>query len=210
MIKLNLDIEELEKKEQFEIPDSWDDVTVEQFANIFALNKKELTDIEKSVEIISILSGIEKDYIYMMSPDEFKKIGEVIEFTNKDVEGNQVDSITVDDCVYYLKSDFDNLTMGEVISLELLLKESGGQMLSMMPELLCIFLRKKKDNGKLEAFKKSFMERSEIFKKISITDVNNIFLFFSDGENLSTSNMKESLESRKVEAIRRSEIDSKI
>jgi hypothetical protein len=62
-----------------------------------------------------------------------------------------------------------------------------------MPEMLCIFLRKK-DGDKLESFKKGFMERAEAFKQVSIADVNDIFLFFSDGGNSSTNNMKESLE----------------
>jgi hypothetical protein len=51
-----------------------------------------------------------------------------------------------------------------------------------MAKLLCIFLRKKKENGKLESFKNSFMEREELFENVMISDVNNLFLFFLDGK----------------------------
>ena len=57
-----------------------------------------------------------------------------------------------------------------------------------MPQLLCIFLRKKKENGQLEKYKTSFMNRVEIFKKIKIDEINHIFNFFLTGRNLSPNN----------------------
>ena len=40
--------------------------------------------------------------------------------------------------------------------------------------------RKKKENGKLEAFKNDFLERAESLRTISISDIHNVFVFFSD------------------------------
>jgi len=191
MTQLNLEIDG--EQMIFQIPDSWNEVTVEKFTNIWKINREGMTSIEITIAVVNILTGIDEDYLYMMSPNEFAQITSIIEFTNHDVKGTDVEFITVDDEKYYLKKDFDKLTMGEVISLELLIEQASGNIMSKMPEMLCIFLRKK-DGDKLESFKKGFMERAEAFKQVSIADVNDIFLFFSDGGNSSTNNMKESLE----------------
>ena len=71
--------------------------------------------------------------------------------------------------------------MGEVISLELIMKEADGNLFKMMDKLLCIFLRKKKNNGKLETFKPEMMSRAELFKKAPISKVYNVFSFFLIG-----------------------------
>lgn len=191
MVTLNLEIED--EKMTFKVPESWDDVSVETFSKIWGLDREGLTGIEMTVQLLSVFTGIEEDYLYMMDTETFNKVAEIVAFTNEDVKGSNVDSIMVDGEEFFVKNDFDKLTMGEVASLEILMEQAGGNIMSKMPEMLCIFLRKKKDNGKLEAFKKSFMERADKFKSISIADVNDVFLFFSNGENSSTNNMKEFL-----------------
>ena len=84
---------------------------------------------------------------------------------------------------YYLKKDFSQLTLGEQASIEIILKKYDGKLENAISELLCIFLRKKRDNGKLEKFKNSFMGRSEMFNDVMIADVHNIFIFFLTGRN---------------------------
>jgi hypothetical protein len=79
---------------------------------------------------------------------------------------------------YYMKTDFDKMKYGEIMSVELLMASSGGNLLKVMDKLLCIFLRQKNENGKLESFKADFLERAESFKKIPISQVNQIFTFF--------------------------------
>jgi hypothetical protein len=61
-----------------------------------------------------------------------------------------------------------------------------------MAQLLCIFLRKKKENGKLEKYKTSFMGRQEIFKKIKIDEINHVFNFFLTGRASSANNTADS------------------
>ena len=192
MVELNLEIDG--EQMSFNIPDSWNEVSVEKFTNIFNIDRDGLSPIELTVKVVGILLNIDEDYLYMMSPDDFSTITKCIEFTNHDVVGSEVEFIEVDGEKYYLKKDFEKLTMGEIISLELLIEQSNGNVVSKMADMLCLFLRKKKDDGNLESFKNSFMLRAEKFKEVSIADVNDIFLFFSDGENSSIDNMKDSLE----------------
>jgi hypothetical protein len=60
--------------------------------------------------------------------------------------------------------------------------------MKVMPQLLCIFLRKKKENGNLEKYKTTFMQRTEKFKTIKVDEINHIFSFFLTGRDLSANN----------------------
>ena len=70
--------------------------------------------------------------------------------------------------------------MGEVISIETLIG-STDNFIKVMDKLLCVFLRKKKENGKLEIFKNNMMERDVMFRQLPVSQVINIFSFFLDG-----------------------------
>lgn len=191
MTKLNLELDG--EVMVFEIPSSWEEVNVQQFADIFKLDKLSMTEIEMSVAVVKIFTGIDEDTLYMMSPENFAEVARTIEFTSDDVVGTKKESIMVGEDEYFIKKDFDKLTMGEMISLELLIEKSDNKVIKYFPEMLCIFLRQKKDNGHLESFKKSFMDRADSFKGISIADVNDLFLFFSDGGSSLERNTKDSL-----------------
>ena len=194
MTILNLEIDG--DKMRFEIPDCWADVTVETFSKIHKIDRENLTDIEAEVAAVSMMAGIDEDTLFLMTPEEYNTVGKIVEFVNEDVESSSVDSIMVGEDEYFLKKDFDKLTMGEIVSLNIIMEKTKGNIPEMMPEMLCIFLRKKKANGKLEGFKKSFMERAEMFKDIKITDVNSLFLFFSGGGISSINNTQDSSESQ--------------
>ncbi len=191
MVKINLNIDG--KEQEFNIPEGWTEVTVEQSMALYAMNREDKTDIELVVEVISILSKMDEEFLYMMTPDDFNKLVNVVKFTNDEVKGELADSVMIGDEEYFLKKDFNLLTMGEIISIESIMKQHNNNHSAATLKLLCIFLRKKID-GELESFRNTFMQREELFKELIITDVNNLFLFFLDGKDLLESNMKESLE----------------
>jgi hypothetical protein len=177
-IELNIDGED----KVFTIADKWEEVTVKQSSELFSLNR-DRNQLELVVTIVSILSGMDEDVIYMMSQEQFGELVEVIKFTNEEVKCDLKDFITIDGEDYYLKKDFEKLNLGEIISIETLLQQNGGDLTKSMSKLLCIFLRKKKENGELESFRNEFMEREVIFDNTIITDVNDLFLFFLDGKS---------------------------
>jgi hypothetical protein len=181
MVKIELEIDEDVK--EFTLPTSWEDVTVADFAKIYSNNYEEMTEIEQAVTVLSTLGDIDTDDIMMLTPDQFKMLSEYISFINQEVPTNQVESIKVGDDEYFLKNDFSKLTLGETISIELIVEQSNGNILQSFDKLLCIFLRKKKENGKLEAFKNEFMDRTEQFKTVKIMDVYHMFSNFSSGNN---------------------------
>lgn len=179
MIKLNLEIDNVTK--QFEIPTEWNEVTVGQFEKLANVEKNKNV-IKYLSSVICALSGITEDEFFMIPADKFEDMLEVLEFLSKPIVDNDIDFIVIDGEEYWLKKNFEQMNMGEIISIETL-TEGITNIDTAISKLLCIFLRKKVD-GELETFKNSFMEREELFKTVKITDVNNLFLFFSTGRTL--------------------------
>jgi len=193
MIKINLEIDD--EVREFNLPQDWSEVTIGDFVKIFSINKENLTQFEVAIKTINILTGIDEETIMMMNVNDFESMTENLMFTKTDITPINVDSIELNGEVFYLKNDFSQLTMGEVISIETILQSADGNLFKVMDKLLCIFLRKKKDNGKLENFKGTFMSRADLFKTAPITKVYNIFSFFSNGGTTLEDSTKVSLES---------------
>lgn len=192
-----LRIETEEGAIEVQVPSSWDEITVKQYAEIQKLLSWEGNALERSIKILSELTGVEEDVFFAMYPEQFAQVGELISFMNTEVPQKKKESIILEGEEYFLMTNLEKLTLGESISLELIIEKSKDNVLAHFPEMLCIFLRKKKDNGKLEAFKNSFMEREELFGSISITDVNHLFFSTLSTGTTSTPNMKEFLEKEK-------------
>ena len=192
MVTLNLTIDDEEK--EFNIPESWDEVSVEQFCKLFSFNREELTPIELGVKTLNIFIGVEEETLMMMNYDDFINLINIVDFTNSDIDSKYSDSVEIEGETYFIKDDFNQLTMGEVISIETLIEGTNGNIFAAMSKLLCIFLRKKKENGNLESFKGTFMDRESIFKSLPVSQVYGLFVFFLGGVTLSGSNMRVSLE----------------
>lgn len=196
MIKLNFEADD--ETYSYEIPESWKEVNVEQFCKI--MEAQELLDnknpIMASVKMINAITGIPEDIIMLTPVDEVKKISESLQFTNTEIETNETESVIVDGEEYFIKKDFNSLNMGEVITIETIMDQTNQNIFKAFDQLLCIFLRKKKDNGKLEAFKTEHLTRADIFKKVSISDIYQTMVFFSNGNPLLENNTKESLENK--------------
>lgn len=193
MINLKLEIDD--EVREFNLPENWDEVTIGDFVKLFSFEREGLNSVELSVKIINVLTDIDENLIMMMDVKDFEKLAEVFAFTSKELKPINVESIELEGETYYLKNDFSKLTMGEVISIETILQSADGNLFKVMDKLLCIFLRKKKENGNLEAFKGEFMNRVNLFRKAPISKVYNIFSFFLTGGISLEDNMKDYSES---------------
>lgn len=178
MIKINLEIED--EVMEYTLPENWDEVTVEQFVKIFSINREGLALYEIATQTINCFTDIKVEHLEMMDYKDYIKITELLKFTEKDVVPVTVEYVELNGEKYYLKTDFSQLTMGEVISIETLIG-STDNFIKVMDKLLCVFLRKKKENGKLEIFKNNMMERDVMFRQLPVSQVINIFSFFLDG-----------------------------
>jgi hypothetical protein len=189
MIEVNIELEEETKK--YEFPESWDDVNVDKFIKIYQLRSdNSSTEIESSCKLLSAISGIDMDILFAMDIEDFKNLIFNLKFISTEVQKSDVDYIELEGDRYYLYSDFNKLTTGEVITIETLLEAASNDFYNIMPELLCLFLRKKKD-GKYEKFTTDMLKRKEMFKQVPITQIYHIFNFFINGRSISKNNTKD-------------------
>lgn len=194
MIQINVEVDEVLKEYFF--PTSWSEVTVEQFSNLYSIDKEKYTGMFHTFEVIHQLTGIEREVIEMMEYHDFVQLVKSLQFVFEPVEDKRNESVIVDGEEYFVYSEFNKYTAGEIISLELIINSSNGEFVKVMPQLLCIFLRKKKENGQLEKYKTSFMNRIDKFKNIKIDEINHIFNFFLTGRNSSPNNTVVSSEAK--------------
>jgi len=192
MIEINVELDDEVKT--YEFPTSWSEVTVDKFKNLYTINKDIHSGMFYTFEVLHQLTGIDRDIIEQIDFDSFTELVEQMKFIYEPIEEKKIQSLIIDGEEYFLYTEFNKYTAGEIISLETILTSANHEIFRVMPELLCIFLRKKTPKGKLENYKTSFMERTEIFKNIKIDEINHIFTFFIIGRDSSANNTKGSSE----------------
>lgn len=170
------------KKKEYSIPTDWSEVTVKQYRDLNSLHiTDELTILQKRVLLVSVFIGLDKEFIYEhFSIQDLEFIESKLDFLGTEMVMENVKYIDIEDERFYLFEDLNNLKTGEIITLETLIKDSNGNLLSVYNKLLCIFLRKGTEDGEMESFKLEHLKRAEMFDKLPIAKVNSLMVFFSN------------------------------
>ncbi|NBW12736.1 MAG: hypothetical protein EBR82_32395 [Caulobacteraceae bacterium] len=182
MIDIKIQIEELGLVEG-KLPENWDEITVGDYEKIFENNLTDLDQLSQYIFILSQLTNIPKDILMEVPIEDFKNLLNKIQFINSDIPSYDCDFIDIEDNRYYLYNDFTQLTAGEVITIDTLITQNNNNFNKIISDLLCVFLRKKKDNGKFEKFNTNFFERKDDFKKLPIIKVYHLLTFFLNFKN---------------------------
>ena len=166
------------------VPTSWEDVTVERYQLIRALDRKDYkTDLGLSVAFIDVVCDIDSKEL---SITDFNTISKTIEFMSTDVVADIKKSINVYGDTYKWVADFNSLSVGEMLSIEQVI-DMEELTYDMALDVVCAILLRK--DG--EAFDSNlFAERRELFNTIPITEIKGMVNFFSNGGRLSTQNTK--------------------
>lgn len=175
---------------EINVPTSWDEITIKQTA---LLSSVKLTSATTRYDVfkdnMEILCGIDNDISGAMSQSEMEKVEEWLDMIGDYKIGEHKEFIEVEGEKYYLYQSFDKFTNAEIISIKMIEEKHGSNKIYAIPEMLCIFLRKKLENGSLETFRNSFMDRARLFENLIITDVNRMFDFFTNGKSKSLTNI---------------------
>jgi len=188
MIRLDIEIDDVSKS--FSFPNTWEEITISQYRKIHSINKPEGNSLEYIFNIIHALTNVDMELLTQISYTDFKMLMEELNFLFQPVKNTQVEFITIDGENYYLYTDFNKYTAGEIISIDTILQRNQHDYISCIEELLCIFLRKKID-GKIEKFNTDLFHRKTMFENCKITEVNNIFSFFLSGKSSLETNTKD-------------------
>ena len=104
MVEINLEIEDEVKV--FTLPESWDEITIDDFIKLFNIDRTGLSDVELAVKTIALLTNMDEEIIMTMDFKDFEKVANVLLFTTKDVEPTNSDFILNEDEKYYIKNLF--------------------------------------------------------------------------------------------------------
>jgi hypothetical protein len=192
MIEINVELDD--RVETYNFPTEWSEVTIEQFGRLYTINKDIHSGMFYTFEVLHQLTGIDREIIEQIDYESFSEIIDKLKFIFEPLPVKENLSVVVDGEEYFLYTEFNKYTAGEIISIETILQSVNKEIYKVMPELLCIFLRKKKENGKLEKYKTSFMERRDKFRNIKIDEINHLFTFFLTGRDSSANNTRVSSE----------------
>jgi len=186
-VKINMDGNET----IYSFPENWDEVTVRQFAELYKTSNPNNNDLLGAVNIISSLAGIQQDVLLQMDIKDFKELSNKLTFITEEIPKTEVEYLELNGDRYYLYTEFNKYTTGEVITIETLMEGAQNDINKIIPEILCLFLRKKDENGNFEKFTTDMLRRKELFMDVPVSNIYHLFLFFSTGSNTSINNTKD-------------------
>jgi hypothetical protein len=192
------------EKRIIEIPLTLDELKLEHYMKLSEVNRKQWDlELERDLEVIGAFLGLDRWDLEVIDIETFNEIIEDLRFLNEQPEDldnrGLKDYIEIDGEKWWIKKDFEKMTLGEKISVETLVKQNGGDYEGILDKLLTLFLKKRMNDGELETFRTSHLERADIFRKgVKFLDVRNILVFFSDVRSGSENNMREFSEKKRI------------
>jgi hypothetical protein len=119
-------------------PTSYDEITLQQYQEITALEDKYDSDIHRVMAAIRILTKADEKQLMQISSKDIPRIEKVLSWLKTPPEKTEVrDRFTMDGVEYGLVPDMDNLTVGEFADLENQCEEADKN----MHEILAILYR---------------------------------------------------------------------
>lgn len=161
------------KEQEYSVPSNWLDVSIGKYQEMCKLEDENLDDIDKTICILSIISGIDKDVLYSLPYTEYKKIVELLSFISSDLDNKLEYSVEINGDEYVFNHDIMKYTTRQVIDIEELSKDNLTDNLHI---LMAVVYNK---NGE-EYDIKNVMERAELFKNnMNISCAISAQVFFS-------------------------------
>ena len=174
---MKVKIKKKEETKQYNVINSWADVTLEKWVQIIKV--KDGLNSEQAKETIKALSDIPEKLIKELSIIDvaiiLKNIYELQ--AKEDTELKRI--IEIDDVEYGFHPKLDDITLGEYADLETFIKNG---LENHLPEIMAILFRpvqeKKNNKYTIEAYDGDLTIRAEIMNKMSAEQVQNALVFF--------------------------------
>lgn len=174
---MKVKIKKKEETKQYNVINSWADVTLEKWVQIIKI--KDGLNSEQAKETIKALSDIPEKLIKELSIIDvaiiLKNIYELQ--AKEDTELKRI--IEIDGVEYGFHPKLDDITLGEYADLETFIKNG---LENHLPEIMAILFRpvqeKKNNKYTIEAYDGDLTIRAEIMNKMSAEQVQNALVFF--------------------------------
>lgn len=163
------------------IPTEWADVTLGEFIELSKLNIDSFQNpIEYYVRMLIILGNEDTDGIFeFIKASDINNIIGQMSFMNTPPSKKGVKDVKINGKKYFLESNLNNLSVGEVVSIETLIEDKKVDSVGAIPIVLSVLLKPKG-----ESFDSNLCEdRINLFKNnVSIEEALGMSVFFSTGE----------------------------
>lgn len=170
---------ELEGKE-YTMPSSWEEVNLKKFEDIMgqlSVFSEYKSQNQYALDLIQILTEAPKEQLVNMTRASFTELSNSIKWINEPIKTDRKNTFTINGEEYMAVENLNALSMGDTVSLEILINDSKGTLeLNILP----ILIRKTKEiikNGQVvkvpgEFDADNYEETRELFKKhLNITEV---------------------------------------
>jgi hypothetical protein len=191
----------------YNLPQDWNEVNLEKFERIVkhsGILSEYKSKILYAIEMFGILLDAPIDEIKKLDRKSYDILAENCEWATKEVVSSKRREWQFDGETWRSFDELNKLTMGDSISLELMINESNEQ--NLLTNILPILIRKEKKVTRgdkeitiLEDFDaESYEETKQLFRKnIMVSDVIWLKDFFLNGEVISSTTSKVTSESHK-------------
>lgn len=191
-----MELIEIEEKE-YKIPSGWHEVTIEVFNRIAEVSmglSNYKSDYQFSVDMFEAITGAPKEDLLKMTRRGFEVMTSLTEWAKEEIPKKEISNWNFAGFDWIAISDLNSLSMGDSISLEILLKDSEGH--TLLSNILPFLIRKAKTKVGADGKKKlvpsdldmeEYNDIKEILtKNLMISDVMHLQGFFFDGGNQSS------------------------
>lgn len=178
---------------EFKLCDEWKDVTFGQYIDVLTIQQNDFEDLEKSIKIISALSDKPSQFeqeLYQMDLDDLKELSDKMNWINSGFKDEcdkvqPVQYFEIDGKKYTIKKQYNKLTLGEMVSIETVLKSATH---NPQEVALAVLIREVDGDGNQKKFSDDFFYYvlNELKYKINLIEVYNYITFFLSGEKIHT------------------------
>lgn len=177
----------------FNVPTSWDEVTLKQLVKLNELKDNPLTSyIDQSASVIEVMTSITPELSLELPIDDFKTLNSLLEWcSNLPEDDDEVKEIYIDD-VKYIPANVNIMSAGEFISIEVFQNEKNSEK---NIHLLASILIRPEVDGTIEKLKDidDINKRAQLFlEKMTVGQYWPIFQnFFSGAASSSLKNTQD-------------------
>lgn len=181
----------------YKMATSWDELTLERYCNLVALQGQEAeVKVEELylLKIVGALCGVDLAELYELDMTTVRNLVDNLEFIYKQPEWPLKRFIMFNDKMYVFPQELNKITMGEIISIKTL--QENKTQAEFLPYLLAIILRPGEEyeadgvkKYRQDKFNADDIElRRELFMELTIPEIMGSINFFLSGNNISPNN----------------------
>jgi hypothetical protein len=205
------------KEKDYELPTKFSEITLDKYIDIISISSG-ATNVERLVDMISILSGLDIDEVKGINIDQVSAIGNHLEFMFKSKTQLLVDQIKIGNQWYGFNKNITKISFGEYIDLEeFSAPEKLNKNIHILMAILYRPIKQRKKPSKINNLIKNYiysrkedyeiedyetddvMERAELFKsKLKVDVVLGAMFFFTIIKLTLIDNSKQSLTQKEM------------